>query len=373
MALMLQCRGVWPAIGIAILMNVAADGEARPIVIAHRGASGYLPEHTLMAYAMAVEQGADFIEPDVVITKDGVLIARHENEIGGTTDVASRPEFAGRRTEKSIDGEAVTGWFAEDFTLAEVKTLRARERLPELRPDNTRFDGMFEIPTFEEILNLVRAMNERRARDAHALGRPPPRPIGVYPETKHPSYFRGIGLPLEAGLIEMLERHGYRGKDSAVLIQSFEVGNLKALRRITALALVQLIGSSGRPYDFVLTDDPRGYTDLVTRKGLAEIAAYAQAIGPSKDLLIPRNRDESLGRPTMLVADAHAAGLLVHAWTFRGENAFLPAASRSGAGPAALGDLGSELRTFLGLGIDGFFTDHPGIGVSVRDALRPGM
>jgi glycerophosphoryl diester phosphodiesterase len=182
-----------------------------------------------MAYTMAIEQGADFIEPDVVITKDGVLIARHENEIGGTTDVASRPEFAGRRTEKSIDGEAVTGWFAEDFTLAEVKTLRARERLPDLRPDNTRFDGMFEIPTFEEILNLVRAMNERRARDAHALGRPPPRPIGVYPETKHPSYFRGLGLPLEARLIQMLERHGYRGKDSAVLIQSFEVGNLKAL------------------------------------------------------------------------------------------------------------------------------------------------
>jgi glycerophosphoryl diester phosphodiesterase len=220
---------VWAAIGIAILMNVAADGEARPIVIAHRGASGYLPEHTLMAYTMAIEQGADFIEPDVVITKDGVLIARHENEIGGTTDVASRPEFAGRRTEKSIDGEAVTGWFAEDFTFAEVKTLRARERLPDLRPDNTRFDGMFEIPTFEEILNLVRAMNERRARDAHALGRPPPRPIGVYPETKHPSYFRGLGLPLEARLIQMLERHGYRGKDSAVLIQSFEVGNLKAL------------------------------------------------------------------------------------------------------------------------------------------------
>ncbi len=155
MAFMLQCRGVWPPIGI---------------VIAHRGASGYLPEHTLMAYAMAIEQDADFIEPDVVITKDGVLIARHENEIGGTTDVASRPEFADRRTEKSIDGEPVTGWFAEDFTLAEVKTLRARERLPELRPDNTRFDGIFEIPTFEEILNLVRAMNERRARDALRLG-----------------------------------------------------------------------------------------------------------------------------------------------------------------------------------------------------------
>ena len=208
MALMLQYWGVW-LIG-TILMNVAADGVARPIVIAHRGASGYLPEHTLMAYAMAIEQGADFIEPDLVITKDGVLI--HENEIGGTTDVASRPEFADRRTEKYIDGEVVTGWFAEDFTLAEVKTLRARERLPELRPHNTRFDGMFEVPTFEEILNLVGAMNERRARDAHALGRPPPRPIGVYPETKHPSYFRGLSLPLEAGLIQMLERHGSAGK-----------------------------------------------------------------------------------------------------------------------------------------------------------------
>ena len=336
---------------------------AKPILIAHRGASGYLPEHTLAAYMIAIEQGADFIEPDLVSTADGVLIARHENEIGGTTDVASRPEFAARRTVRHIDGEPVTGWFAEDFTLAEIKTLRARERLPGIRPHNARFDGLFEVPSFEEVLNLVLAMNERRARDALVLGRPRPSPIGLYPETKHASYFRDLGLPLEARLIDSLERHGYDGPDAPVFIQSFEVANLKALSRRTALPLVQLIGAEGKPYDFALCGDPRRYADLLVPTGLAEIATYARAIGPSKDVLIPRAQDGSLVQPTTIVADAHAAGLLVHAWTFRAENAFLPPASRTGTDPAALGDLDSELSAFLDLGIDGVFTDHPGIAV----------
>ncbi|MGH8569878.1 MAG: glycerophosphodiester phosphodiesterase family protein, partial [Gammaproteobacteria bacterium] len=282
---------------------------------------------------------------------------------GGTTDVASRPEFAARRTVRHIDGEPVTGWFAEDFTLAEIKTLRATERLPGIRPHNARFDGLFEIPSFEEVLNLVLAMNERRCRDAVVLGRPRPSPIGLYPETKHPSYFRDLGLPLEQRLIDGLERHGYGGPAAPVFIQSFEVANLKALSRRTALPLVQLIEAEGKPYDFVLCGDPRRYADLLVPAGLAEIAAYARAIGPTKDMLIPRAQDGSLGAPTTLVADAHAAGLLVHAWTFRAENAFLPAASRTGTDPAALGDLDGELSAFLDLGIDGVFTDHPGIAV----------
>ena len=354
------------------MRRAGGAGLAKHILIAHRGASGYLPEHTLAAYMIAIEQGADFIEPDLVSTADGVLIARHENEIGGTTDVASRPEFAPRRTVRHIDGEPVTGWFAEDFTLAEIKTLRARERLPGIRPHNARFDGLFEIPSFEEVLNLVLAMNERRDRDALMLGRPRPRPIGLYPETKHPSYFRDLGLPLEARLIDSLERHGYGGPDAPVFIQSFEVANLKALSQRTALPLVQLIEAEGKPYDFVLRGDPRRYADLLVPAGLAEIAAYARAIGPSKDLLIPRAQDGSLGPPTTLVADAHAAGLLVHAWTFRAENAFLPAASRTGTDPAALGDLDSELSAFFDLGIDGVFTDHPGIAVRTvrRAAMR---
>jgi glycerophosphoryl diester phosphodiesterase len=356
---------------------LAADTEeiamqpARPIVIAHRGASGYLPEHTLAAYFVAVQQGADFIEPDLVMTRDGVLVARHENEIGETTDVGTRPQFAGRKATRTIDGETASGWFTEDFTLAELKTLRARERLPRLRAGNARFDGMFEIPTLEEILALVRALDEQRAAAARARRLPPPAPIGLYPETKHPSYFAALGLAMEQPLVQALHRWGYTEASAPVFIQSFETGNLKALRAMTRLRLIQLLHDSGQPYDFTLAADPRDYRYLATPAGLAGIAAYAHGIGANKNLIIPRARDGSLGTPVALVADAHARGLLVHAWTFRAENEFLPLPQRSGGTPAALGDLEGELRAFLAAGIDGLFTDHPDLGVAAR-ARRDG-
>jgi glycerophosphoryl diester phosphodiesterase len=335
-------RDCWiEMLAIAILAAVGAcaahadAGGARPLVIAHRGASGYMPEHTLAAYRLAIEQGADFIEPDLVSTKDGVLVARHENEISTTTDVAERPEFAARRATKTIEGRAVSGWFTEDFTLAELKTLRAKERLPKLRVANTRFDGRFEIPTFEEILELA----------ARA-----PRKVGVYPETKHPGYFASIGLPLEEPLVKLLARHGLRAKDSPVFVQSFEAASLRKLRRMTEVRLVQLI------------DQHAAYN-------LAEIATYADGVGPHKNLVIPRRADGSLGEPTGFVREAHRHGLVVHPWTFRAENGFLPADLRVGQEAAARGNLEGELARFLAAGVDGFFTDQPDIGAGAV-ALR---
>jgi glycerophosphoryl diester phosphodiesterase len=340
-----------PAALLAIAM-------AQPIVIGHRGASGHMPEHTLAAYSLAIEQGADFIEPDLVMTKDGVLVARHENEIGATTDVADHHEFASRKTTKAIDGVSVTGWFTEDFTLAELKTLRARERIPQLRPGNTRFDGRFEVPTFDEVLALARAAE--RGRDA---------PIGVYPETKHPTYFASLGLSMSEPLLAALTAHGYRSRDALVFIQSFEVGNLRELRSRTQLRLVQLIEAEGVPYDLATSNNPRTYAELLTPAGLASVAAYADAIGVHKSLVIPRRLDGTLAAPTPLVRHAHAAGLAVHGWTFRAENEFLPRDFRSGTDPAARGDLIDEIDAYLEAGIDGFFTDHPELGVAARDAF----
>lgn len=340
-------------------LTATAAETTRPIVIGHRGASGYVPEHTLTSYFIAVQQGADFIEPDLVSTKDGVLIARHENEIGGTTDVAQHPEFASRKSTKTVDGRPVEGWFTEDFTLAEIKTLRARERLPQLRAGNTRFDRQFEIPTFDEILSLVRALERMRGPDL-------PR-IGVYPETKHPTYFRSIDLPLEGTLLRTLKRWGYRGKDAPIFIQSFEVGNLRALRKKTQIPIVQLMEASGAPYDFVAGGDKRTYADLATSAGLKEIAQYADAVGVDKSMVIPRDAKDTLLAPTTLVKDAHAAGLKVHIWTLRAENNFLPADFRVGSDPAALGNLEGEAAAFLATGIDGFFSDHPFIGVRARN------
>jgi len=338
-----------------------------PIVIGHRGACGYVPEHTLASYFLAAEQGADYIEPDLVMTRDGVLVARHENEISGTTDVADHPEFASRRATKSVDGIAVTGWFTEDFTLCELKTLRAIERLPELRPANTRFDRMFEVPTLEEILLFVRSLDAQRSASAARLARPAPTAIGVYPETKHPSYFQALGLPMEEELVRALHAHGYRGADSPVFIQSFEVGNLKRLRAMTELPLLQLV-SDGRPYDFVLDQDTRSYADLTRPAGLSEVAGYANGLGADKELIIPRNQGR-LGAAARLVEDAHTAGLLVHGWTFRAENAFLPLDLQRGSDPAGRGDLEAELRAYLATGMDGFFTDQPDVGVSIRNTF----
>ncbi len=347
------------AAGLLMATTLAARGAERPIVIGHRGASGERPEHTLAAYELAIEQGADFVEPDLVATKDGVLLCRHENEISSTTDVASRPEFAARRTTKTIDGTPTTGWFSEDFTLAEIRTLRARERLPQLR--GTAFDGRFGVPTFDELLALVAATNARPQRRG--------RPLGVYPETKHPSYFEGLGLALEAPLVEALRRHGLDRADAPVFVQSFEVSNLRRLATLTRVPLVQLIEPAGRPWDFTLGRFARSYADMIRPEGLREIATYARGIGVHKNLVLPRGPDDRLLPATTLVRDAHAAGLLVHVFTLRAENQFLPSELRRGPELAAAGDLAGEAERFLRAGVDGFFTDHPGIGVKARDTL----
>ena len=328
---------------VLALSLIAASGHdapvtaplSPPILIAHRGASGERPEHTLAAYELAIDQGADFIEPDLVPTKDDVLVARHENEIGGTTDVASHPEFADRKATKTIDGTQVTGWFTEDFTLAELKTLRARERLPELRPGNARYDGKFEVPTFAEVIALA----QRRG-------------VGVYPETKHPTYFAAIAHPTDGLLLEQLRQAGWDRADAPVFIQSFEVRNLQRLRGMTTVRLIQLVDREGGPADGAAPS----YAAMTTPAGLREVANYAFGIGPSKAMLWEGDA------PTALVSDAHAAGLRVHPWTFRAENVFLPGRYRAGDAPGAHGDVADEISASLRLGIDGFFTDYPAIG-----------
>jgi len=339
--------------------------SARPFVIAHRGASGYVPEHTLPGYFIAIQQGADYIEPDLVITRDGALVVRHENEIGGTTDVAAHPEFASRQTTKTIDGRPVTGWFTEDFTLAELRTLRARERLPQLRPANARYDGRFVVPTFDEVLELVAAAEVQRAAQARAAGLPPPARIGIYPETKHPSYFAQHGLHFDDRLLESLSRHGYSRRTDPIFIQSFEVANLEALRQRTDLPIVQLIEASGQPYDFVLAHDPRTYADLLGDAGLKAIAAYADAIGPFKGLVVQFANGQLTD--TGLARRARAAGLGVHPWTMRAENEFLPQVFKSSQDPAARGDLAREIQALLDAGVTGFFSDQPDLAVQARD------
>ncbi|MFD0783911.1 glycerophosphodiester phosphodiesterase [Micromonospora azadirachtae] len=330
----------------------------RPIVIAHRGASGYRPEHTLESYRLAIRMGADFIEPDLVATRDGVLVARHENEISGTTDVATHRKFADRRTTKTIDGVSVTGWFTEDFTLAELRTLRTKERLPQVRGTNTTYDGRFEVPTLQEIIDLARS--EGRARG---------RTIGIYPETKHPSYFASIGLPLEKPLVQVLQDNGLTRKSSPVVIQSFETANLRELSRLIDVRLVQLLDTTGRPYDFTVSGDARTYPDLASPAGLNWIARYADGIGPNKDLVVPRDAAGNLLAPTEVVRDAHREGLVVHAWTFRAENRFLPVDFRTGADPNAHGDIISEYELFFRLGLDGVFADQPDTAVATRAGL----
>lgn len=334
-----------------LLASAASDvqtARVEPIVIAHRGASGERPEHTLLSYALAIEQGADFIEPDLVPTKDGHLVARHENNITDTTDVAAHPEFADRKATKTIDGETMTGWFTEDFTLAELKTLRAMERLPLLRPGNTKYDGQAEIPTLEEVIALAKSKSAEAGRS-----------IGIYPETKHPSYFTSIGLPLEGRLVAALKATGWDRADAPVFIQSFEVDNLRRLHEQTPVRLIQLIAAAGGPADKAAPS----YAAMATPAGLREVARYAWGIGPEKAMILAPD-----GTASTLVADAHAAKLSVHPWTFRAENFFLAPRFRRGADPAAHGDLSGEIRAFLDLGVDGLFTDYPYLGVQARTA-----
>ncbi|EPK5793156.1 TPA: glycerophosphodiester phosphodiesterase [Pseudomonas aeruginosa] len=322
-------------------LSSTLSGQAVTIV-AHRGASGERPEHTLGSYELAIELGADFIEPDLVLTKDGVLVVRHENEISQTTNVEDHPEFFDRKTTKLIDGKKVTGWFTEDFTLAELKTLRARERIPQLR--STDYDDRYQILTFEEVLELLTKVNAGRKH-----------PIGVYPETKHPTYFSSIGLSHEAPLLDLLSKFGYQGKDAPIFIQSFEVENLKALHAKTDVPLIQLMDESGGPFD----DPNTTYAEMATLSGLKLIRSYADGIAPNKYMVIPRDIFSNLKDSNGLVEDAHRLGLKVHVWTFRRENYFLPLRDKSGFNFAGHGDISSEVKSYLDAGIDGLFTDNP--------------
>ncbi|MFG3012836.1 glycerophosphodiester phosphodiesterase [Streptomyces cinerochromogenes] len=328
-----------------------------PTIIGHRGASGYRPEHTFGSYDLALDLGADVVEAgDLVPTKDGHLVCRHEPEIGGTTDVASRPEFAGRRTTKVLDGVATTGWFTEDFTLAELKTLRAVERIPANRPHNTLYDGRWEIPTFEEVLKWQDEQTRKRGRQ-----------VWIYPETKHPTYFRKLGLGLEERVAKLLRKYGKDGRNSPVILQSFEPTSIQRLNRLVDNPLVVLLSSANsRPYDFVEADDPRTVADLITPKGLREIAGYAQGIGPTLDLVVPRKADGTLGEPTTLVSDAHRVGLVLHPYTMRNENPFLPAEYRKGSAADAYGDVFGAYKAYFATGIDGVFTDNADTGLLAR-------
>ncbi len=343
--------------------HAAMPGEGvtdERIVICHRGATGYRPEHTLAAYELAARMGADYVEPDVVSTRDGVLVARHENEISGTTDVAGRPEFADRRTTKTIDGVPLTGWFTEDFTFAELRTLRAVERLPDVREENTLYNGLYQVPTLDEVLEL-------RDRLAKELGRD----IGVYIETKHPTYFDALGLSLEEPLVADLREAGLDRPKAPVFVQSFETTNLRELDASgLRVPLVQLLSATGGPYDLVAAGTPRTYAELAGAEGMREIATYADGVGPDKNQVIPVNADGTLGTPTPLVADAHAAGLLVHPYTFRNENNFLPLALREGPAPDDYGRALEEYAAFWAAGIDGMFTDNPDTGVVSRELFE---
>jgi glycerophosphoryl diester phosphodiesterase len=324
---------------VGVHADVAPPGFPRPLVIAHRGASAHRPEHTLAAYALAIDMGADFIEPDLVRTRDGVLVARHENEIGGTTDVAAR--FPDRRTTRVVDGASVTGWFVEDFTLAELRTLRARERLP-MR--GHAHDGRHPIPTFDEVLAL-----------ADSAGRARGRPVGVYPETKHPTHFRALGLPLEEPLVAALARRGWTGRDAPVFVQSFEPSSLRRVGALAAVRRIQLLSPVGAP-----PDGSPAWRELATPAGLARVRGWADGVGVERRMVLPVDSTGTLGAPTTLVADAHRAGLAVHVWTLRPEPDFLPRAYG--------GDARAEWRRLAALGVDGLFGDAPDDGVA---ALRP--
>ncbi|WP_033818492.1 glycerophosphodiester phosphodiesterase [Kitasatospora sp. MBT63] len=333
------------------------DRLPHPLVIGHRGASGYRPEHTLGSYELALELGADVIEQDLVPTRDGQLVVRHENNIAETTDVADHPEFAGRRTTKTVDGVALTGWFTEDFTLAELRTLRAKERLPQQRQRNTLYDGRWPIPTFREVTEFA-------ARRSRTLGRD----VWLYVETKHPSYFRSIGLPLEERLADELRRAGLAGRQGRAILQSFEPSSLQRLAELVGNPRIQLLsGPTTQPYDFVLAGDKRTVADLVTPDGLRWLATFSHGLGPTTELIAPT--DPATGRlkpPTTLVADAHRAGLVLHPWTVRNENGFLPADFRHGTDPAAYGDAIGWARRLYDLGVDGFFTDNSDTSVLAR-------
>ncbi|WP_406370385.1 glycerophosphodiester phosphodiesterase [Streptomyces sp. NBC_00647] len=329
----------------------------RPTVIGHRGASGYRPEHTFGSYQLALDLGADVVEAgDLVPTKDGHLVCRHEPEIGGTTDVSAHPEFADRKTTKTLDGVATTGWFTEDFTLAELKTLRAVERIPANRPHNTLYNGRWEIPTFEEVLRWQDEQTRKRGKQ-----------VWIYPETKHPTYFRKLGLGLEERVARLLRKYGKDKKDSPVILQSFEPSSIERLDKLVGNPLAVLLSAANtRPWDFVEAGDPRTVADLVRPEGLKWIASFAQGIGPTLDLIIPKDAAGNLTQPTTLVADAHRAGLILHPYTMRNENPFLPASFRRGTAADAYGDAFGAFKVYFETGIDGVFSDNADTALLAR-------
>ncbi|WP_073945676.1 glycerophosphodiester phosphodiesterase [Streptomyces kebangsaanensis] len=334
-----------------------------PTIVGHRGASGYRPEHTFGSYDLALDLGAHVVEAgDLVSTRDGHLVCRHEPEIGGTTDVADHPEFAGRRTTKSLDGVPTTGWFTEDFTLAELKRLRAVERIPANRPHSTLYDGRWGIPTFEEVLTWQDEQTRKRGRQ-----------VWIYPELKHPTYFRKLGLGLEERAAKLLRKYGKDRKNSPVILQSFEPTSIQRLNKLVDTPLVVLLsGANTRPWDFVEAGDPRTVADLVTKKGLREIASYAQGIGPTVDLVIPKDANGDLTEPSSLVRDAHAVGLILHPYTVRNENPFLPPKFRKGTAADAYGDVFGLFQAYFATGIDGIFTDNPDTGLLAREDFLSG-
>ncbi|SHM11358.1 glycerophosphodiester phosphodiesterase [Streptomyces yunnanensis] len=333
-----------------------------PLVVGHRGASGYRPEHTFGSYQLALDMGADVIEAgDLVPTKDGHLVCRHENDISATTDVADHREFAGRRTTKTVDGKKLTGWFTEDFTLAELKTLRAKERIPDVRQHNTLYNGHWQIPTFEEVLQWAEREGRRRGR-----------PVWIYPETKHPTYFRKLGLGIEEPLAKLLRRYGRHTAHAPNFVQSFEPSSIQRLGKLGVKCpkVVLLDEPSVKPWDFVESGDPRTTADLLTPEGLKWISGFAQGIGPWLPQIIAQDEQGKLGKPTTLVRDAHAAGLVLHPYTVRNENNFLPLDFRVGKNP---GDYGNSLAYFKALfatGIDGLFSDNPDTALLAAEEFR---
>lgn len=328
-----------------------------PTIVAHRGTSGYRPEHTLGAYQLALDMGAHVIEQDIVPTKDGHLVCRHENDITATTDVAAHPEFASRKTTKSVDGTSFTGWFTEDFTLAELKTLRAKERIPGTRQRNTLYDGRWDVPTLEEVFQW-----------AEKQGRKHGERIWLHIETKHPTYFRKLGLGLEEPLAKLLRKYGRHKKNSPNFLQSFEPSSIQRLNKLVDGPLVVLLSSaSSRPWDFVEAGDPRTVADLIKPEGLTWMASFAQGIGPTLDLVIPKKPDGSLGTPSTLVKDAHKAGLILHPYTMRNENTFLPANFKKGTDPAAYGDAFGAFKAYFETGIDGIFSDNCDTALLARE------
>ena len=378
-ALALAAAALLPA---APALAAGTLSGAAPIVIGHRGASGYRPEHTLAAYDLAITQGANYIEPDLVMTKDGALLARHEpmlarvdlnadgairydsagmpvlNRTDTSTNVWELPQYASRLTVKTLDGVKVGGWWAEDFTAAEVRAdVRAQERLRDLRTGNNSFNNLYTIPTLQEVIDLAKNRSTE-------LGRP----IGIYPETKHPTYFKAHAaanglMSMEDRLVQTLHASYGNAATAPVYIQSFEVSNLQYMASRTQIRIVQLLNGSGRPYDFIAGGDPRSYADLATAVGLDFINDYAKGVGANTNLMIPLVGGR-LGTATTLVSDAHAAGLEIHGWTFRAENAFLPNEFDLGTDPATFGNMAGQVQAFLALGMDGFFTDQPDLGVS---------